>query len=108
MNEIVQSNYGYYAVAFIDVLGQKGSFQDIVHLPTNEQEAQKLKRADEETVIFVETLRESFKNVFDEIIPGLYAAGEIIGGFHGAGYVQGTALGKAFVLGRTAGREASQ
>lgn len=48
------------------------------------------------------------KNIFDEIIPGLHAAGEIIGGFHGAGYVAGTALGKAFVFGRTAGREASR
>jgi fumarate reductase flavoprotein subunit len=47
-------------------------------------------------------------NFFDEIIPGLYAAGEIIGGFHGAGYMTGTALGKAFVFGRTAGREASR
>jgi fumarate reductase flavoprotein subunit len=42
-------------------------------------------------------------NVFDEPIPGLYAAGEVVGGFHGAGYLTGTGLGKAAVFGRVAG-----
>ncbi|MDO8669875.1 MAG: FAD-dependent oxidoreductase [Dehalococcoidia bacterium] len=45
------------------------------------------------------------RNVFGEVIPGLYAVGEVIAGFHGAGYMTGTALAKAFVLGRIAGRE---
>jgi fumarate reductase flavoprotein subunit len=42
-------------------------------------------------------------NVFDEPIPGLYAAGEVVGGFHGAGYLTGTGLGKAAIFGRVAG-----
>jgi len=46
-------------------------------------------------------------NVFDEPIPGLYAAGEVTGGFHGAGYLTGTGLGKAAVFGRVAGLEAA-
>jgi fumarate reductase flavoprotein subunit len=46
-------------------------------------------------------------NVFDEPIPGLYAAGEVVGGFHGAGYLTGTGLGKAAVFGRVAGIEAA-
>jgi len=43
------------------------------------------------------------RNVFDEPIDGLYAAGEVTGGFHGAAYLSGTALGKAAVHGRLAG-----
>jgi fumarate reductase flavoprotein subunit len=43
------------------------------------------------------------RDVFGEVIPGLYAAGEIIGGFHGAAYMSGTALAKAAVHGRAAG-----
>lgn len=43
------------------------------------------------------------RDVFGEVIPGLYAAGEVIGGFHGASYLSGTALAKAAVHGRAAG-----
>lgn len=43
------------------------------------------------------------RDVFGEVIPGLYAAGEVIGGFHGATYMSGTALAKAAVHGRAAG-----
>ena len=43
------------------------------------------------------------RDVFGEVIPGLYAGGEIIGGFHGAAYMSGTALAKAAVHGRAAG-----
>jgi fumarate reductase flavoprotein subunit len=46
-------------------------------------------------------------DVFDEPVPGLYAAGEVVGGFHGAGYLTGTGLGKAAVFGRVAGMEAA-
>lgn len=46
-------------------------------------------------------------NVFGEMIPRLYAAGEIMGGFHGAGYHTGSALGKALVFGRIAGKMAA-
>ena len=46
-------------------------------------------------------------NVFDEIIPGLQAAGGVIGGFHGIAYMTGTANGKAAVFGRIAGRMAA-
>jgi fumarate reductase flavoprotein subunit len=46
-------------------------------------------------------------NVFDEILDGLYAAGEIVGGFHGGAYMTGTALGKAAIFGRLAARSAA-
>jgi len=46
-------------------------------------------------------------NVFDEVIPGLYAAGGVIGGFHGTAYMTGTANGKATIFGRIAGRQAA-
>lgn len=45
-------------------------------------------------------------DVFDEAIPGLYAAGEVVGGFHGGAYMTGSALGKAAVFGRLAARQA--
>ncbi len=46
-------------------------------------------------------------DVFEEPIPGLYAAGEIIGGMHGVAYMTGTAFGKALILGRLAGKTAA-
>lgn len=45
-------------------------------------------------------------DVFGDVIPGLYAAGEIAGGFHGSGYLSGTHVGMALVFGRLAGRSA--
>jgi fumarate reductase flavoprotein subunit len=45
-------------------------------------------------------------NVFGEVIPNLYAAGEITGGFHGAGYHTGSQFGKAVVIGRIVGKNA--
>ncbi len=45
------------------------------------------------------------RDVFGEIIPGLYAAGEVAGGFHGAAYMTGSALGKAAIFGRLAARQ---
>lgn len=41
-------------------------------------------------------------NVFNEVIPALYAAGELTGGVHGAAYMTGTAFGKAICFGRIA------
>lgn len=46
------------------------------------------------------------RDVFGELIPGLYASGEMIGGFHGVAYMTGTALCKAVVFGRIAARNA--
>ncbi len=46
-------------------------------------------------------------DVYGQVIPRLYAAGELTGGFHGAGYMSGTALGKSAIFGRIAGREAA-
>ena len=46
-------------------------------------------------------------DVFEEPIPGLYAAGEIVGGFHGKGEIPGAALGKALVFGRVAAQSAA-
>lgn len=45
-------------------------------------------------------------DVFDEVIPGLYAAGELIGGLHGNAYMTGSSLGKAAIFGRIAARSA--
>ena len=47
------------------------------------------------------------KDVYGDIIPGLYAAGEVTGGFHGAGYMSGSALGMAIIYGRIAGKNAA-
>jgi succinate dehydrogenase/fumarate reductase flavoprotein subunit len=46
-------------------------------------------------------------DVFGEVIPNLYTAGEVVGGFHGATYLSGTGLGKAGVFGRAARLESS-
>lgn len=45
-------------------------------------------------------------DVFGDVIPGLYAAGEVVGGFHGGAYMTGSALGKAAIFGRLAARSA--
>lgn len=45
-------------------------------------------------------------NPFNEVISGLYAAGEMVGGFHGAGYMTGSSLGKAAIFGRVAANQA--
>ncbi|MGE7601599.1 FAD-dependent oxidoreductase [Peribacillus sp. NPDC097675] len=45
-------------------------------------------------------------NPFNEVISGLYAAGEMVGGFHGAGYMTGSSLGKAAIFGRIAAKQA--
>ncbi|MFH1553896.1 MAG: FAD-binding protein, partial [Pseudomonadota bacterium] len=45
-------------------------------------------------------------DVYDEVIPSLFAAGGVIGGFHGKGYMTGSANGKATIFGRIAGRSA--
>lgn len=42
------------------------------------------------------------QNVYGEIIPGLWAAGEMTGGVHGAGYMSGSAFAKAATFGRIA------
>jgi len=47
-------------------------------------------------------------NVFGEVIPDLYAAGEVTGGFHGAGYMSGSALGMALIYERIAGINAAK
>lgn len=46
-------------------------------------------------------------NVFQEVIPGMYAAGEVTGGLHGAGYHTGSGFGKALIFGRIAGKRAA-
>lgn len=38
-------------------------------------------------------------DVFGDVIPGLYAAGEVTGGFHGRSYLGSTAFGKALIFG---------
>ncbi len=46
------------------------------------------------------------RDVFDAVIPNLYAAGEVIGGLHGNAYMTGSSLGKASIFGRVAARSA--
>jgi fumarate reductase flavoprotein subunit len=46
------------------------------------------------------------RDVFDNVIAGLYAAGEVIGGLHGHAYMTGSSLGKASIFGRIAARTA--
>ena len=46
-------------------------------------------------------------NMYGDIIPRLYAAGEVTGGFHGGGYMTGTAVGKAQIFGRISGKNAA-
>jgi fumarate reductase flavoprotein subunit len=41
-------------------------------------------------------------DVFGDVIPGLWAAGELVGGVHGAAYMTGTAFAKAQSFGRLA------
>jgi fumarate reductase flavoprotein subunit len=45
------------------------------------------------------------QNIFGEVIPGLWAAGEMTGGVHGAGYMSGSAFGKALTFGRIAAKD---
>jgi len=45
-------------------------------------------------------------DVFGNVIPGLYAAGEITGGVHGAAYMTGTSFGKSLIFGRIAVKNA--
>jgi fumarate reductase flavoprotein subunit len=45
-------------------------------------------------------------DVFGNVIPGLYAAGEIAGGVHGAAYMTGTGFGKTQIFGRIAAKNA--
>lgn len=47
-------------------------------------------------------------DVFNQPIPGLFAAGEITGGFHGGAYMTGSSLGKAAFFGRVAGRNVAR
>jgi fumarate reductase flavoprotein subunit len=47
-------------------------------------------------------------DVYEEVIPGLYAAGEVVGGFHGQAYMTGSSLGKAALFGRIAGQQAAK
>ena len=43
-------------------------------------------------------------DVFGDVIPGLWAAGEMTGGVHGAAYMNGTAFSKAMAFGRIAAK----
>lgn len=51
--------------------------------------------------------RARVRTVFDEPIPGLFAAGEGTGGFHGAAYMSGTSVGKAVIFGKIAAESAA-
>jgi len=57
-------HYSYHAVAFIDILGQKDAFKQIVKVPTDPEGHQRLIKALKDTVGFVEFLRNGFKDCF--------------------------------------------
>jgi len=57
-------HYSYHAVAFIDILGQKDAFKQIVKVPTEQEGHQQLIKALKDTVGFVEFLRNGFKDCF--------------------------------------------
>lgn len=57
-------NYYYYLVAFIDILGQKEAFQNLEG-QSLEDNHPKLIEAHKQTVLFVENLRNGFKDFFD-------------------------------------------
>jgi len=63
-----KNRYCYYVVAFIDVLGQKDEFKGIDSVPTDEKSKKKLISAHEETVIFLETFRNCFADIFETYI----------------------------------------
>ena len=46
-------------------------------------------------------------NTSDEVIPGLFAAGEVTGGVHGANRLGGNAVADFVVFGRIAGQSAA-
>src|SRR3989338_1132044 len=62
-------NYSYYAVAFIDVLGQRESFEGINDFPQPEAPdpdfIKRLAKAHSQTVLVVEKIREGFQDFFD-------------------------------------------
>jgi hypothetical protein len=58
-------NYGYYLVAFVDVLGQKEAFRDINAMPETEEASQNLLNAHKQTVGFVRRFRDRFRDFFD-------------------------------------------
>ena len=47
-------------------------------------------------------------NQYDEVIPGLYAAGEVTGGLHTKSYLLGVMSSGAMTFGIIAGRNAAQ
>ncbi|MBL7130689.1 MAG: hypothetical protein ISS45_04730 [Candidatus Omnitrophica bacterium] len=57
-------NYYYYLVAFIDILGQKEAFQGLEG-QSLEDNHPRLIEAHKQTAMFVETLRNGFKDFFD-------------------------------------------
>lgn len=57
-------NYYYYLVAFIDVLGQKEAFRDLEN-QSLEDNHPKLIEAHKQTALFIDTLRNGFKDFFD-------------------------------------------
>ena len=44
----------------------------------------------------------------DQVIPGLYAAGEVTGGVHGANRLGGNAIADCMTFGRNAGTNAAK
>lgn len=47
-------------------------------------------------------------DVFGQVVPGVYVAGEVVGGLHGPNLVSGSGIAKAAIFGREAGREAAR
>lgn len=54
------------------------------------------------------TTKTQVRNEKDEVIPGLFAAGEVTGGVHGANRLGGNAIAETVVFGRIAGASAAE
>ncbi|MHA1372526.1 MAG: hypothetical protein ACTSRA_22735 [Promethearchaeota archaeon] len=61
-------NWCYYLVASVDILGQTEAFKGIDHLPSDQESQKKLREVHKETVLFIEALREGFKNYFESYL----------------------------------------
>jgi len=59
----------YYLVAFLDVLGQKQYLREMKHLPTTDEEKQYFIKNIKKTYSVVTSLREGFKNYFENVKP---------------------------------------
>lgn len=71
------SQFQYYLVAFIDVLGQKAAFKEIQGLPRTPEDKSRLAKALNKTIKFLEFYRGGIKKFFDNFAQPTEIAKEI-------------------------------